>query len=243
MGLPALARSHRVYAPDLPGSGGSAKPTADYSPAFFAHFVGAFLDALRIDRAAVIGNSLGGLAGLRLSLSEPERVAALGLVDSAGLGREVAYSLRSLVLPGYGKLAVAWGKRPQGRQRALASSALLSRVPGASLACASGMAQGAVPAGQAAWLPGGPWGRRYRPGRSQRSARGPGGSASAAACASDHRLGSARQGILPCSQAQEARKRLPKGSLELIVDCGHLPHIEHPERFVASLGRFLSEKA
>ena len=52
-----------------------------------------------------------------------------------------------------------------------------------------------------------------------------------------------RDRVLPCSQAQEARKRLPKGSLELIVDCGHLPHIEHPERFVASLGRFLSEKA
>ena len=86
--MPALARSHRVYAPDLPGSGGSAKPTADYSPAFFARFVGAFLDALRIDRAAVIGNSLGGLAGLRLSLSEPERVAAIGLVTApASVGR------------------------------------------------------------------------------------------------------------------------------------------------------------
>jgi len=112
--MPALARTHHVYAPDLPGSGGSAKPPADYSPAFFTHFVAAFLDALGVDRAAVIGNSLGGLAGLRLALSEPERVTALGLVSSGGLGREVTYALRSLALPGYGRLAVAWGKSPPG---------------------------------------------------------------------------------------------------------------------------------
>ena len=42
--LPALAGIHRVCAPDLPGSGGSAKPEADYSPAFFTRFVAAFLD-------------------------------------------------------------------------------------------------------------------------------------------------------------------------------------------------------
>ncbi len=63
--VPALARTHRDYAPDLPGSGGSAKPPADYSPAFFTRFVGASPDALGVDRAAVVGNSLGGLVDLR----------------------------------------------------------------------------------------------------------------------------------------------------------------------------------
>ena len=72
--LPALARTNRVYAPDLPGSGGSGKPATDYSPAFFARSVAAYLDALGVERAAVAGNSLGGLVALRLALSEPERV-------------------------------------------------------------------------------------------------------------------------------------------------------------------------
>ncbi len=68
--MPALARSRRVYAPDLPGAGGSAEPQdADYSPGFFERFVAAFLDALGIERAAVVGNSLGGLAALRLALA------------------------------------------------------------------------------------------------------------------------------------------------------------------------------
>jgi pimeloyl-ACP methyl ester carboxylesterase len=128
--IPTLARTHRVYAPDLPGSGDSAKPNTDYSPAFFTGFVSAFLSALEVERAAVVGNSLGGLVGLRLALSEPGRVATLGLVSSAGLGREVTYALRSLALPGYGKLAVAWGKRrPGAAQRALGRSALLFARP------------------------------------------------------------------------------------------------------------------
>jgi pimeloyl-ACP methyl ester carboxylesterase len=55
--MPTLARTHRVYAPDLPGSNGSIKPDVDYSPAFFTQFLSVFLDALEIDRAAVVGNS------------------------------------------------------------------------------------------------------------------------------------------------------------------------------------------
>jgi 2-hydroxy-6-oxonona-2,4-dienedioate hydrolase len=112
--LPALARTNRVYAPDLPGFGHSAKPSADYSPDFFARFVGAYLDALGLESPAVVGNSIGGFAALRLALSELSRVGALGLVASAGLGREVTYALRLPTLPGYGEAAVAWGKTPLG---------------------------------------------------------------------------------------------------------------------------------
>jgi pimeloyl-ACP methyl ester carboxylesterase len=129
--MPILARTHRVYAPDLPGSGGTSKPSTErYSPAFFERFIGAFLDALGVDRATVVGNSLGGLAGLRFALAEPERVAALGLVDSAGLGRRVSPALRTLSVPGYGRLTVAWGKRrPRGSWAARRS---FSHAPGVS---------------------------------------------------------------------------------------------------------------
>src|SRR5919205_2330992 len=129
--MPTLARTHQVYALDLPGSGGSsANPLDDYSPAFFTRFVGDFLNTLHIERAAVVGSSLGGLVGLRLALAEPQRVRALGLISSAGLGREVSYALRALSLPGYGKLSVAWGKRrPGAAQRALGRAALVFARP------------------------------------------------------------------------------------------------------------------
>jgi pimeloyl-ACP methyl ester carboxylesterase len=41
--IPDLAATHRVYAPDLPGSPDSARPDAAYSPAFFERFVAAFV--------------------------------------------------------------------------------------------------------------------------------------------------------------------------------------------------------
>jgi pimeloyl-ACP methyl ester carboxylesterase len=81
--LPALARTHRGYAPDPPGSDDSAKPVAAYSPAFFERFVASFADALGLGRATFVGNSLGGLVALRLAFSEPARVGALVLVDGA----------------------------------------------------------------------------------------------------------------------------------------------------------------
>jgi pimeloyl-ACP methyl ester carboxylesterase len=48
--------------------------------------------------------------------------------------------------------------------------------------------------------------------------------------------------VLPYSQAQEAAARLQSGTLELIPDCGHAPSVEQPERFVSSIGEFLSDK-
>ncbi len=87
--LPELARRFRVIAPDFPGSGASDRPPAGYSAAMLGEFVGGFLDALKIPRAAVAGHSLGGLAAMQFALRDPARVSALALVASAGLGREI----------------------------------------------------------------------------------------------------------------------------------------------------------
>jgi pimeloyl-ACP methyl ester carboxylesterase len=237
--MPALAHTYRVYALDLPGSGGSAKPLPDYSPAFFTRFAAAFLGALGVERAAVVGNSLGGLVGLRLALSDPERVAALGLVSSGGLGGEVTYALRSLALPGYGKLAVAWGKRrPGAAQRALGRSALLFARPWR------------VPR---EWIK-----EQYRLARlpgfleaqlaTVRAQVGLRGQREVLVDRLSHLkvptlvVWGARDRVLPYSHGQEAAARLPEGTLELIPDCGHAPHVEQPERFVSGLGEFLSGK-
>jgi 4,5:9,10-diseco-3-hydroxy-5,9,17-trioxoandrosta-1(10),2-diene-4-oate hydrolase len=48
--------------------------------------------------------------------------------------------------------------------------------------------------------------------------------------------------LLPYSQAKEASALVQNGSLELISNCGHLPHVEQPKRFVSVLGQFLSEQ-
>ncbi len=47
--------------------------------------------------------------------------------------------------------------------------------------------------------------------------------------------------VIPVHNARAAVARLPRGHLALIPDCGHLPRLERPERFVAAPGRFLAE--
>src|SRR5690348_18302522 len=57
----ALSRTHRVHAIDLPGFGGSCKPaTAPYNARWFAETVVAVMDELGIERAHLVGNSMGG---------------------------------------------------------------------------------------------------------------------------------------------------------------------------------------
>ena len=49
----------------------------------------------------------------------------------------------------------------------------------------------------------------------------------------------ARDRVFPESQAREAVARLPEGSLAIISECGHMPHVECPDRFLAALDGFL----
>jgi pimeloyl-ACP methyl ester carboxylesterase len=77
--LAELSRDHRVLAPDLPGFGDSSKPVRPYHAAFFARWLSAFLDAVGVRRAHVIGNSMGGRAAIETALRAPERVDRLVL--------------------------------------------------------------------------------------------------------------------------------------------------------------------
>jgi pimeloyl-ACP methyl ester carboxylesterase len=75
-----LGSDHHVIAPDLPGFGDSGKPAAIYDPQFFARWLEAFLDAVGVDRAHLVGNSMGGRVALELALKRPERVGKLVLL-------------------------------------------------------------------------------------------------------------------------------------------------------------------
>ncbi len=238
--LPRLGATHRVYAPDFPGFGESAKPSLDYSPEFLRQFLVDFLDALGIERAVLVGNSLGGLVCLRFALSRPEQVAALVLVDSSGLGYSVTPALSQLTLPLYGEAAISWCQTPLGaKQRSWLRTSLLfahpSQVPDVWLAEQERMAQ--------------------MPGFLQ---------ATVSSLRAQVNVFGQRQVLLdslgqlqmptlvvwgtddlvfPKEQAQDAVSRLQQGYLAFIPDCGHLPHIERPELFSAELSKFLNEVA
>jgi pimeloyl-ACP methyl ester carboxylesterase len=78
--LADMARDHRVIAPDLPGFGESAKPIRSYHAAYYAEWVLGLMDGLGIERADLIGNSMGGRVAIEAGLVAPERFGRLALL-------------------------------------------------------------------------------------------------------------------------------------------------------------------
>lgn len=111
-----LAEHHTVIAPDLIGHGDSATPRGDYSLGAHAAVIRDLLSVLGVERATMVGHSLGGGIAMVFFWQFPERVERLALVSSGGLGPEVSPLLRSASLPG---------------ARALLGAAAHARVTGA----------------------------------------------------------------------------------------------------------------
>ena len=96
-----LAADHTVIAPDLIGHGDSATPRGDYSLGAHAASIRDLLSAIGIDRASIVGHSLGGGVAMQFFYQFPQRTERLALVSSGGLGREVSPLLRSAAVPGF----------------------------------------------------------------------------------------------------------------------------------------------
>lgn len=80
--IPALADRYRVIAPDTRGFGRSDKPDGRYDRAMLAADIVGVLDALEIDRAAVVGHDWGGIIAFKLAIDRPDRVTRLALLDT-----------------------------------------------------------------------------------------------------------------------------------------------------------------
>lgn len=86
---PVLAESHTAYALDLPGHGGSEKALAGADIGAMTDAVVAFMDAMNLESAHLVGHSMGGAVAASLALEHGARAASLTLVCPAGLGAEI----------------------------------------------------------------------------------------------------------------------------------------------------------
>jgi pimeloyl-ACP methyl ester carboxylesterase len=84
-----ISQYHKVFAPDWPGYGESDKPKLRYTTDYYVDFLDHLMDALGLEKASLVGTSMGGAISLGFSLRSPQRVEKLVLVDSHGLGKEV----------------------------------------------------------------------------------------------------------------------------------------------------------
>ena len=89
LNLDEFSKKYRVYAIDIKGFGLTAKPRdGNYHVGAYADHLLGFLDAMKIDKATIAGNSMGGAVALNLALRHPNRVEGLVLVDAAPLDYE-----------------------------------------------------------------------------------------------------------------------------------------------------------
>src|SRR5207302_1700774 len=82
--IPRLAARFRVIALDQIGFGRSDKPLLNYRISTFVDFLHGFMSELKIERASLIGNSLGSWVAAAYALAHPERIERLVLSDAAG---------------------------------------------------------------------------------------------------------------------------------------------------------------
>ncbi|HEX7251430.1 MAG TPA: alpha/beta hydrolase, partial [Thermoanaerobaculia bacterium] len=103
--LPAAGERGHAIAVDLPGFGYSDRPWPyDYAVGGQSAHLLRFLDARGIDRAILVGNSLGGAVALLTAAARPDRVRALVLVDAASPASRIPWTIRALRTPGVGEL-------------------------------------------------------------------------------------------------------------------------------------------
>ncbi|GAB3966403.1 alpha/beta fold hydrolase [Actinoallomurus acanthiterrae] len=236
--IPRLAENHTVIAPDLLGHGESAKPRADYGIAAYACGMRDLLSVLDVDRVSVIGHSLGGGIAMQFAYQFPERCERLVLVASGGIGREVHPILRAAAAPG-AEVGLALATSAPARTAVRLAAPVLRLTGGLFLGTDFDYML-----------------RRYRGLRSTTARQ---------AFLRTLRAGvdvrgqvitmldrcylaegmpilivwGAEDHVIPVRHARIAHAAMPGSSLEVFARSGHFPHHDEPERFVASVERFL----
>jgi pimeloyl-ACP methyl ester carboxylesterase len=216
----ALAAQHRVIAVDARGFGESPLP-GPYAIADLADDVAGLLTELGLERATVLGMSMGGYAALAFAARHPGRLGALILADT----RAAADSPEARA----GRAAAIDTIRSAGPDAYLAASLPRQLAPGASAALIAEVRAQAearpdsLLAGVAAL--------RDRPDRSAELG--------AIRCPTLVVCGEAEQ-IVPVAEMRGMADAIPGAKFVSIPGAGHLAHLEAPRPFEAAVSAFLT---
>lgn len=233
--ITVLAQGHQVYALDLVGFGRSDKPEVEYTIPYLTTFVHKFMQALDIERAALVGGSMGGVISLWFARHYPDQVEKLVLADSGGLGKEVSIYLRIMTLPVLGEYFVRPSRKgSEDFQKMLfydqdliidewiEEDYQMSLQPGAQRCLLSALrSMGNI------------WGFKreiYKPIlENLEQIEVP-----------TLIIWGEQDQVVPVAHAHNAAERLPNARLHIFDGCGHVPNIERAEEFNKLVTAFLS---
>jgi pimeloyl-ACP methyl ester carboxylesterase len=232
--LAALAPHHRAIAVDLPGFGDSDKPImVPYNAPYFAETMIALLDALELDRADFVGNSMGGRIAIEVGLRTPDRVRRIAL-----LAPSLAW-LRDRPWAPYLRWVAPQLGLIQPAPRPLVDGIVRRLIPGADEEwTAAGIDEFLrsylTPRGRAAF---------YAAARNiyLEEPRGPDGFWTRLPGLRPPSLfvWGRKDPIVPIRFARHVREALPHAE-HLELDCGHVPQLERPKQAHEALLRFFS---
>ncbi len=234
-----LAADHTVIAPDLIGHGDSAAPRGDYSLGAHAASIRDLLTALGVERATVVGHSLGGGVAMQFFYQFPARVERLVLISSGGLGHEVSPMLRTAALPGVSAalslaahprlLAGLYGAGARLRERGVRHGVYVQAV-------ARALRPLQRPQARAAFL---------HTLRSVIDVRGQRVSATDRLYLLERMptliVWGERDNTIPLAHGRRAHEAVPHSRLRTLPKAAHFPHLEAPEQLTAVLREFLRE--
>jgi pimeloyl-ACP methyl ester carboxylesterase len=234
--IAALAQEHRVFAVDIVGYGRTDKPEVVYTFELMADFVLDFMNAMGIDKASLVGNSMGGGISMTVAAQAPGRVKKIVLVAPVGLGRGLSPVLRLMTLPMIGEVLTKPGRRGVVRQMQLclydpsqASDDFIDRAT----------AIGTLPGNQRSFLS-----------LIRETANIVGVKKGIVADFSARlkriktpilMIWGRQDHILPVADGEAAVERMADVRLHVVDRAGHLPQIDKPEEFNATVLDFLRD--
>ena len=233
-----LAADYTVVAPDLIGHGDSATPRGDYSLGAHAASIRDLLAGIGIDRATIVGHSLGGGVAMQFFYQFPQRTERLVLVSSGGLGTDVSPLLRTAALPGASALlSLAAHPRIVAAFEA-GGERLRERGSGKGVylqAIARALRPLERPGAREAFL---------QTLRSVIDVRGQRVSARdrlyLLAAMPTMVVWGERDNTIPLRHGRDAHRAIPHSRFETLPRAAHFPHLEDPEGLAAVLGNFLA---
>ena len=219
-----LSRKYRVIVPDQIGFGRSDKPMINYRVGTLVDFLDGFYKELKLERASLVGNSLGGWTAAAYALAHPEKVERLVLVDAAG------FAITGDVDP-----RVLNGLNPSTRDavKQVMSLVFYNKQIYASDAAVDLLFARKMTAGDGYTI------QRFID------------SITRGEDVLDNKLGAVKQptliiwgredGLTPIAMGERFKKEINGSELLVIEKCGHVPQLEKAAEFNAALMKFLEQ--